>query len=582
MQTALKGVPVQEPTRAGRRGQRRRRVVLRRLRARRAASSSLGLDDKRGADAAERRGAQQHPRPVQALSAAGVSRRRSASGSAGLLRCAQARQAGEELARRRGSSQRPSTGPEVEAAGLRRQPDLLQRRLRVDDDLAAVREGELEQAAGALVVDVDRRRPAACGRRRLDARRARARCGAWYSGSVRRLRRSAGQCSRSIKSGDDDRRHGSVVAATGARAPRSWPLCCIVAGVRPEGRRSLRPVAPQPPRAVVGRPRAARGRCRVGVALMACPARPTRPPRRRALRRRLAARRPGAPLGTPLFVYSSAVDARRARRLPARASPAATPDLLRDEGELDARRAAVVRAPRLRLRHRLGRRARARARGRRRCRRRSSSPASARRAPRCAQRARAGIGCFNVESDGRARTCSTGRAREPARARRSACASTPTSTRDASVHLDRPKGNKFGIAHERGARGLPRAPRRCRGSRSSASTATSARRSPTAGPYLDAIDACSTWSRRSKRDGIPLRHIDFGGGLGINYNDETPPPPTRSCARLLARIDARGFGDRKLLFEPGARWSAMPACCVTEVLYLKPARRRTSASSTRR
>ena len=56
----------------------------------------------------------------------------------------------------------------------------------------------------------------------------------------------------------------------------------------------------------------------------------------------------------------------RARRLPAGARGPRPPDLLCREGELEPGGAAVVRPPRLRLRHRLGRRARARAGGRRR------------------------------------------------------------------------------------------------------------------------------------------------------------------------------------------------------------------------
>jgi len=43
----------------------------------------------------------------------------------------------------------------MKAARERRQPELLERRLGVDDDPAAVRKGELEQAAGAAGVDVD-------------------------------------------------------------------------------------------------------------------------------------------------------------------------------------------------------------------------------------------------------------------------------------------------------------------------------------------------------------------------------------------------------------------------------------------
>ncbi len=48
------------------------------------------------------------------------------------------------------------------------------------------------------------------------------------------------------------------------------------------------------------------------------------------------------------------------------------------------------------------------------------------------------------------------------------------------------------------------------------------------------------------------------------------PPPTRLWARLLARLDARGFGQRKLMIEPGRSLVGNAGVCVTEVLYLKP------------
>ena len=35
--------------------------------------------------------------------------------------------------------------------------------------------------------------------------------------------------------------------------------------------------------------------------------------------------------------------------------------------------------------------------------------------------------------------------------------------------------------------------------------------------------------------GIPLAHIDFGGGLGIDYNGDTPPAADALWRQLLAR-----------------------------------------------
>jgi diaminopimelate decarboxylase len=41
-------------------------------------------------------------------------------------------------------------------------------------------------------------------------------------------------------------------------------------------------------------------------------------------------------------------------------------------------------------------------------------------------------------------------------------------------------------------------------------------------------------------------------------------------AKLLAKLDARGFGDRALMIEPGRSLVGNAGVCVTEVLYLKP------------
>ncbi|MEO9101890.1 MAG: diaminopimelate decarboxylase, partial [Burkholderiaceae bacterium] len=75
---------------------------------------------------------------------------------------------------------------------------------------------------------------------------------------------------------------------------------------------------------------------------------------------------------------------------------------------------------------------------------------------------------------------------------------------------------------------------------------------------------------RIEAAGVPLSHIDFGGGLGINYQGETPPAADALWGQLLARIDARGYGDRKLLIEPGRSLVGNAGVCLTEVLYLKP------------
>jgi diaminopimelate decarboxylase len=70
--------------------------------------------------------------------------------------------------------------------------------------------------------------------------------------------------------------------------------------------------------------------------------------------------------------------------------------------------------------------------------------------------------------------------------------------------------------------------------------------------------------------GIPIHHLDFGGGLGINYNGDTPPAADALWAQLLARLDARGFGDRQIMIEPGRSLVGNAGVCLTEVQFIKP------------
>jgi diaminopimelate decarboxylase len=70
--------------------------------------------------------------------------------------------------------------------------------------------------------------------------------------------------------------------------------------------------------------------------------------------------------------------------------------------------------------------------------------------------------------------------------------------------------------------------------------------------------------------GIPLEHIDFGGGLGINYDNDTPPEADALWQQLLAKIDARGYQNKKLMIEPGRSLVGNAGVCLTEVLYVKP------------
>jgi diaminopimelate decarboxylase len=68
-------------------------------------------------------------------------------------------------------------------------------------------------------------------------------------------------------------------------------------------------------------------------------------------------------------------------------------------------------------------------------------------------------------------------------------------------------------------------------------------------------------------DGIALRHIDLGGGLGIRYRDEVTIDPDE-----YGRAVRRALGARRheLLFEPGRYLVGNAGLLLTRVVHLKP------------
>jgi diaminopimelate decarboxylase len=69
--------------------------------------------------------------------------------------------------------------------------------------------------------------------------------------------------------------------------------------------------------------------------------------------------------------------------------------------------------------------------------------------------------------------------------------------------------------------------------------------------------------------GIPIHHIDFGGGLGINYNGDQPPQAT-PVGQAVWPNWTRAALAAQFMIEPGRSLVGNAGVCVTEVLYLKP------------
>lgn len=93
-------------------------------------------------------------------------------------------------------------------------------------------------------------------------------------------------------------------------------------------------------------------------------------------------------------------------------------------------------------------------------------------------------------------------------------------------------------------------------------------------PFQDALDKVIEMIKTLKKQGISLKHIDIGGGLGVTYRDETPPTPAQYAAALRPALEKLGL---KVYMEPGRAISANAGVLLTTVDMLKPTAHRNFA-----
>jgi len=91
-------------------------------------------------------------------------------------------------------------------------------------------------------------------------------------------------------------------------------------------------------------------------------------------------------------------------------------------------------------------------------------------------------------------------------------------------------------------------------------------------PYRQALRKLYGYVHDLEANGVRLRYVDIGGGLGVRYTSENPPT-AREYARALAE-ETRGLG-RHLLIEPGRRIVAQAGVLLMRVLYTKETRGKT-------
>ncbi|MEM7195027.1 MAG: diaminopimelate decarboxylase [Pseudomonadota bacterium] len=87
-------------------------------------------------------------------------------------------------------------------------------------------------------------------------------------------------------------------------------------------------------------------------------------------------------------------------------------------------------------------------------------------------------------------------------------------------------------------------------------------------PYRDALDRVLGFIGRLEDEDIPVEWIDFGGGLGVRYSDETPPSPAEYCAVIRERLEANKCS-LPVAIEPGRAIVGNAGILLTRVNYLK-------------
>lgn len=85
-------------------------------------------------------------------------------------------------------------------------------------------------------------------------------------------------------------------------------------------------------------------------------------------------------------------------------------------------------------------------------------------------------------------------------------------------------------------------------------------------PFRDAFDRVISFIADLKREGIAIRYLDLGGGLGIPYKDEEPPTP-KDLAQALSSVASSL--DCTFVLEPGRVIVGNAGILVTRVLYHK-------------
>lgn len=91
-------------------------------------------------------------------------------------------------------------------------------------------------------------------------------------------------------------------------------------------------------------------------------------------------------------------------------------------------------------------------------------------------------------------------------------------------------------------------------------------------PFSEAVRSLRDMADKLKKNGIPIRYIDIGGGLGIAYKDEMPPHPNDYAKVIKKELKNTGI---TLILEPGRVLVGNSGIFVTKLLYVKKVKGKT-------
>ena len=85
-------------------------------------------------------------------------------------------------------------------------------------------------------------------------------------------------------------------------------------------------------------------------------------------------------------------------------------------------------------------------------------------------------------------------------------------------------------------------------------------------PFVESLKKVLGLIETLKAQGIPIRYLNIGGGLGITYSDETPPPPQEFAQAITSLLRA---AQCEIIMEPGRVIVGNAGLLLTRVLYIK-------------